>query len=399
MLNIAGLGHGDFRRLLAGAAFNQQGMSGEHVVLGLLVFELTGSSGWVGAVFAIFFLPFFLFGLASGAVADRFDRRALLRRIELLLVLNGLCFAGLTALQGPALLPIIAFTLLSGSLRALHQPARVSYAYDIVGGDLIVPSLGLLNLGARVGQLAGALAAGLLMDVYGAPAAIAVLAAGHGVAFFAFSRLRAAGDSAPVERVAFRQNIRELAGEIKVNRILLMLIAVTAAVEVFGFSFSTALPELAEIRFDIGAEGLGYLHAARAVGGIAAGLGLAFLGNFQRRGLAFIGVIVWFGINIMLLSIDSALAATFAVVALIAVTAAVSDVLTQSMMQLAVPNALRGRAMGVWVLSIGFAPLGHLQMGALAAAIGVSSALMVNGAVLVGLGLAVFLTLPRLRRL
>ena len=50
-----------------------------------------------------------------------------------------------------------------------------------------------------------------------------------------------------------------------------MLLAVTAAVEVFGFSFATALPELATTRLQIGADGLGMLHAARAVGGMIAG--------------------------------------------------------------------------------------------------------------------------------
>jgi len=73
--------------------------------------------------------------------------------------------------------------------------------------------------------------------------------------------------------------------------------------------------------------------------------------------------------------------------------------LTQSMVQLSVPNHLRGRAMGAWVLAIGTAPLGHLEMGALAASLGVGTALFANGAALIAIGVVTAITVPRLRKL
>jgi hypothetical protein len=76
-----------------------------------------------------------------------------------------------------------------------------------------------------------------------------------------------------------------------------------------------------------------------------------------------------------------------------------SDVLSQSMMQLSVPNHLRGRAMGFWVFAIGSAPLGHLEMGALAATLGADGALLVNGAMLICVGILAAVAVPRLRKL
>ncbi len=178
-----------------------------------------------------------------------------------------------------------------------------------------------------------------------------------------------------------------------------MLVAVTGSVEIFGFSFATALPELASTRLNLGADGLGMMHAARAVGGMIAGLGLTFMGALQRRGLAYIGVIFTFGASLMLLSAESPLMAKLAAVAIVAGAAAASDILTQSMMQLAVPNALRGRAMGVWVLAIGFAPLGHLEMGGLAEMLGTGSALFANGVALAVVGLIAAIAVPRLRQI
>jgi hypothetical protein len=69
------------------------------------------------------------------------------------------------------------------------------------------------------------------------------------------------------------------------------------------------------------------------------------------------------------------------------------------MMQLSVPDRLRGRAMGAWVFAIGSAPLGHLAMGALAASVGVGTALGINGAALLLIGALVTITAPGLRKL
>ena len=81
------------------------------------------------------------------------------------------------------------------------------------------------------------------------------------------------------------------------------------------------------------------------------------------------------------------------------VIATASDVLTQSMVQLSVPNHLRGRAMGAWTLAIGSAPLGHLEMGALIVWLGLGGALMTNGAALIIVALLTTVLVPRLRKL
>ena len=399
MIKTTAFADADYRRLWAGCAFNQQGGSGEQVILGLLAFQVAQSTAWVGVVMAVYFLPFFVFGMLSGVLSDRMDRRGLLRGIELSIMANKIIFSMVLALglTPPSL--IIVFALAAGSLRALHEPVKISYAYDIVGGEKIVAGLGLLNLGSRAGQLVGALFAGFVTEWIGVSAALLTLAAGHAIAAALFFRLSQPGMAAVDDPVPIRQNLGEYFTELRTNKIFLMLIAVTASVEVFGFSFSTALPELATTRLDFGAEGLGLLHAARSLGGIVAGLMLVTLGTFQRRGAAYIGVIFAFGGSLILLSIDSPPWALLAVVVLIAALAAASDILTQSMMQLSVPNALRGRAMGMWVLAIGFAPVGHLEIGALAASLGVGPALLLNGVALVAIGFVISLAVPNLRRL
>ncbi len=390
----------DYRRLWGGAALNHLGMSGEMVILGLLVFRLTGSSAWVGISLALYFLPLLIFGLLSGAIADWMDRRVLLRRVELAIISNLLVFASLLALGLEQLWLVLLFTLLSGSLRALHQPLRASYAYDIVGGDRVVASLGLLSLGGRCGQLVGALLSGWVMEQAGSAVAILVLVFTHSLAYSLFRRMRSQGQAASTRREPLLRTLQGYLLELRGNRTLMMLVLVTAAVEVFGFSFSTALPELATERFGWGAQGLGLMHAARAVGGMTASLTLSALGgHISRRGLAYLGVIFAFGAALLLLATAGQFVLALAAMLLVAAMAAASDVLTQSMVQLSVENHLRGRAMGAWTLAIGSAPLGHLEMAVLATALGVEGALAANGAALVLVGLITTLAVPRLRRL
>ena len=78
---------------------------------------------------------------------------------------------------------------------------------------------------------------------------------------------------------------------------------------------------------------------------------------------------------------------------------ALADLFAQSLLQLSVPRHLRGRAGGAWVVAIGLAPLGQLQIGALASLFGVSVAFGASGLALAALAGATALLVPRARRL
>jgi len=389
----------DYRRLFAGAAFHQQGMFGEQVVVGLLVIEATGSTAWVGIILAVYFVPFFVFGLVSGAIADWIDRRVLLRRIEIATAATLALFALVVAQEEVPTWFLIAYALCAGSLRALHQPVRASYAYDLVGQENLVAAMGLLNLGSRSGQLAGALVAGYVTERFGASAAVWCLASGHLVAFCMFRSLRAAGVAAVKEHVPIRQNIGEYIQELKANRLLLTLLIVTASAEVFGFSFATAFPEIATGRLELGAEGLGLLQASRASAGIVAGIAFATFGARNRAGVIYLLTIAVFGAGLICLSQASILVTVLAAVFLASICAATCDILSQSMLQLSVSNELRGRAMGIWVLALGFGPIGHLELGAVAEAVGLTTGLLINGGALIAIACLAAVVAPRLRRL
>ncbi|MBN06150.1 MFS transporter [Ponticaulis sp.] len=392
----------DFRWLWAASIFTAVGMAGELVILGLLVFRITGASEWVGISLALYFLPLFVVGTLSGAVADWIDRRRLLRHLELCFVVALGGMALITWSGWGSLAALLGTHVVLGSLRAMNQPIRVSYSYDLVGGERIVTAIGTLNIGLRLGQLFGSLVAGGITEWAGAQWAFGVLAASHMVAWFLVSRVKSAGRAAvpETERVPIGRNLVEYLGELRSNRTLMMLVLLTASVELFGFSFQTGMPELAATRLELGADGLGQLHAARAAGGVVASLLLAMGFSWLRRpGRAYIGVITIFGLGMIWVSQAESLPAALASLFLVSAMAVASDILTQSMLQLSVPNALRGRAMGAWSLAIGISPAGQIEMGLLIGALGLGGAFAVNGTALIAIAVLVLLFLPRLRRL
>lgn len=392
------LRYGDFRVLLASGLLTGVGFSGETVVLGWLLLDRTDSPFVVGAGIALRALPNLLLGIPGGALADRVDRRQLIRSVG---VATGLVTATMGLLQlagvlGVAL--ILAGTFIAGAARALGQTARNSYAFDIVGPARVVSGTAFMSLAQRAGSVAGALMVGVILSKAGAGEAYIVLATAHLLAAFVLLWARTSGQSAPVARPPVIQGMREFIGEIGHNRKLALLVLLTAAVEVVGFSHQSLMPSVARDVLDIGAEGLGLLTAFGSASAMFTVLFVTTRGEIEHSGLVFLVVLLVFGAALVLLGVSSSIVIALVAVAIVMSMAALSDLLSQSLIQSAVHNDLRGRAMGSWLLAIGLGPVGHLQIGALAALAGVTTALVTNGLLLVLLAALALLGAKSIRR-
>ncbi len=369
---------------------------GEQVLFGYLIYELTDSTAWVGISLAFYTGPMLLFGAPAGVVADRFDRRILLPLVEIAIIVT-LGTLGILFLLGKfELWQLLLMIFILGIHRAVYEPIKSSYAYDIVGGKNIVSSLGLLNLAYRFGQLLGAFVAGTALHYLGPSSAFFILCVGHCCALLLLGRLTTLGKSVDAVVESVGDNLRDYWFEICNNKNLLVLIGITAAVEVLGFSFATALPELATLKFEAGANGLGYMHGARACGGVLAGIALAGTLNLDNKGRIYLIVVFCFGFSVIGLGLAPYLSLVLLAVGVVSIMATAIDVLSQSMMQLIVPDRLRGRAMGTWIFAIGIAPLGHLELGFLAEIVQADTALVINGVGLVCIGLIIIFFAPKI---
>ena len=219
------------------------------------------------------------------------------------------------------------------------------------------------------------------------------------VGAIAINYLKSQGASAPTARESIAENILNYWRAVGNNKLMLSLIISTALAETFGFSHQVLLPILAQDVLKVGAIGLGILTAFRFVGGAIGVISIAAIGDLVAKGKLLICVLILFGAGQALMSLSSVFWAALVFVTFTNMMAASSDVLHQSLLQLSVPNEQRGRAMGSWIVGIGCAPFGQLQIGYVSGLAGSRISLLINGTVLILGATVMCLSLPRLRRL
>lgn len=394
----------NFRWLGASVLLNSVGMMGEVVALGWLALELTSSPLLVGVAMGMRALPLFFVGVPAGALADRVPRHRLLMATGAGQALTSATLGTLTLLGAVRLPHLLALTLAAGVLRGVEHAARQSYTHDVVGAAGLVKGFAVLGVGMRVGWLLGSLSVGAIIARFHAGGGYLFVACGYLAGALVLLLVSPpAPTSAPSETGSLWSSVTEFLTAVRTDQALLVLIALTAGAEMLGFAHQVLLPSLARDVLHAGPEGLGVLNGARAVGGIL-GLAAAALtrGGTHGTGAFFLIVIGAFGVSLIGLGAAPYLVGFTGVVVVLTIAngaGALADLLAQSLLQLSVPPHLRGRAGGAWVLAIGFAPLGQLQIGALASLFGVSAALATSGLALVALAVGAAALFPRVRRL
>ncbi len=367
--------------------------------MGWLILEMTDSPFMVGVSGAARMAPFFFLGLPAGAVTDRVNRRIFARIVTLAGGTTAL-FTMLVLLTGVAKpWQIIVFTAAGGSSWAFHQTVILAYTYDIVGPRVALNGLSLMSLGRNLGAVVGSVVGGIVIARYGAGAGYIAVSVGILCSLLLLLPTRESGQAAPVRTEPILKNLMGTIALLRSNRILMALLALTSASEIFGFSHQSLLPVFSRDVLGVGATGLGVVTAVRRGGGVVALLFLANLGDSSRKGvLLFVGII-GYGLSLMTMGFVSNLYVALVVIALVSCSSFLADTLHKTLMQENVPNEERGRAMGFWVLGLGTGPIGHLGVGGMASALGAPLSFLINGSVLATIGLASAFGLRRVREL
>lgn len=366
------------------------------IAIGWLALELTGSPLGVGIAVASRALPRIVLGVPFGALSDRYDRRVILQ------VTNFFGAAVSVAAIVTVLFGSLSFGLLVGIaiLVGVFDVAETSVSralvYDLVGSKQALNGMALVSLADKLFAVLGALSAGVLLSLVGATGAFG----GMGAAYF-FSALSLAGvrrayrwegnarDGLSSEEETFSPEERP-AGKFTKNLVmiwnnpgLLLLAGIAVIMEVLAFSSDVLLPSFARDIFKVGESGLGVMTAVRNVGGVVGVLVLAGISTRVRQGPLLGFACVVFGLGLIAFASSPAFALALFVLFLIGMTWASVDSLLPTLLQYSVPDEERGASVGVWNLSRGLGPLGHLEVGALAGAMGASLALTINGGLII----------------
>jgi len=362
-----------------------------------LVYRLTGSALLLGSVGFASQVPVFLFAPIGGITADRMNRRHIVITTQIAAMVLALILAALTLSHRVQVWHVFVLASLLGAVNAFDIPGRQSFLVDMVGKDDLMNAIALNSSMFNGARVIGPAIAGIL-----------VAKIGEGWCFFAngasyiaviiglllmrvHSPARAVGAS-PLEHMmeGFR-----FVNETAPIRALLMLLGLVSLV---GMPYVVLMPIFADQILHGGARGLGILMGATGVGALLGALTLAF-----RQGVKGLGRwVAWcsagFGVSLVVFALSHRFWLSVVLLLPVGYTIMLQMACSNTLIQVMVPDALRGRVMAVYsMMFMGMAPIGALLGGALAERLGAPLTVAMGGlACLAGSGWFA-LHLPKIR--
>ncbi|HSW95105.1 MAG TPA: MFS transporter [Patescibacteria group bacterium] len=357
-----------FRLLWIGQLISLSGSQLRLVALPYQIFLLTGSSFAVGLIGVFQAVPLLLLSLFGGVIADAVDRRRLLLITQVGLAGVSLALAVATG-AGAASVPLLyTLTTVGACFSALDNPTRASLAPTLVERRLIRAAMALNQTIFQFALVFGSVLAGIVIARFGLAGAYWLDVTSFAAAFIAVWMLRTPPRvAAPRQPVlhALVEGIRYLG----VTRILLATMSLDFLATFFG-SPRALFPYYADRVFHVGPEGLGLLYASMGAGALVAAVASGWTARVKRQGLTVLVAVAVWGLSIALFGV---LDERWFVIALVLLALAngadaVSSIFRGTILQLVVPDALRGRLNAINIMFVlGGPQLGQFESGAVAA--------------------------------
>lgn len=368
-----------YRALWIGQVITLLGTQMRQVAVPVQVYDLTRSSVDVGLIGLVEVVPLIFFSIAGGALADRFDRRALMAWAQLGLMGASGGLAAITLTGRPSLGWVYGFVALSSAFASLDRPTRSAMLPHLVEPHQLSAAMALRQVLFQVTQIAGPLLAAALFPVVSigwiyvvdAASFITSLMAVYWVPRLPTIVTERSGWEAVKEGLAFSFR----------TPVLLAIFLTDLSAMIFGMP-RAVFPALAHQVFHLGNSAVGFMYAAPAVGAVVAAATTGWIERIEHQGRAVIAAVTLWGAAIM----GAGLATfSFAVALVLLAIAGGADVLSAvfrgTMLLETTPDQLRGRTSAANLMVVTGGPrLGDVEAGAVAAAIGPALSVVVGGA-------------------
>jgi MFS family permease len=376
---FASLSVPNYRRYFSGLVVSITGNWMQTVAEMWLVVELTGSGVSVGLTAALQFLPILLFGAWGGLLADRMAKRRLLMVTQSLMALPALALWALTVSGSIEIWMVYALVLVRGAVNAVDNPARQSFAIEMVGGERVVNAVALNSVTIHTARILGPAAAGGVIALLGVGPCFLI----NAISFAAMlAALRAMNpDELRTPEVASREP-GQLRGALRyVARTpgLRIPLAMMAVVGTLSFNFQVLLPLLASFTWHGTASLYTALAVAMGIGSVAGALAAGARGRVGPRLL--VAAAAAFGVaELLVAAAPTVELQLLALVPLGAVSVTFAAGVNSSM-QLAVDPLMRGRVMALYsVVFLGSTPIGAPLVGWIAEVAGPRAGLLLGAA-------------------
>ena len=397
---FSSLRHADFRYLWTGTVMMSAGQWVQQVTLGWLIYDLTGNSVLLGALNGLRALPFLVTGPMAGVAADRMDRRKLLIGTQWVLIATAVIFGGLVWSPYLHVWHIFVFTLITGVAWTITEPVRMSLIPSSVPKDELANAVAINSGGFNMMKVLGPALGGALIAWVGAAENFFVQAVAYAGVLWMIYRMNVPPQRAEARHTSALANLKEGFAYVWSTPAVFALMALAYVPRIFAVPYQTLMPVFQKDVLKIGPEGLGLLMAAPGIGAVIAILTLASMGNrIKRQGRFLVGSIFVLGAAIILFSQITWFPLALVTLVIVGIFQMFFLASTATMLQMIVPDELRGRVFSLYMLDRGFMPLGALFAGTSAHFIGAPTTVAIMGAIVIVLTALVAWRIPAIRQL
>jgi MFS family permease len=386
----------DFRRLWFGTGISAIGSQITTVAIPFQLYELTGSTLYVGLLGLAALFPLLVVPIYGGAVADAVDRRRMLliSDVALLLVTGGLLVNAL--LPSPKVWFLFVAEALGTAAYGFQRPARNALTPRLVGDDLLLPAIAVEDVVSTLARVVGPSLAGVLIGIVGLAGAFAIDIGTFGASLIAIWLLPAVPPAPDADRPSL-QSILDGFRLIKKRKALLGIFLVDTNAMIFGMPRSL-FPALAD-NLGGGPGALGLLYSGTSAGALAASITSGWMMAVRRQGLGVLLAAGAWGVAIIFVGLAHSIWMAVAFLAVAGAADFVSAVLRGNILLAATPDSMRGRLSGIELAQVAGSPeLGNLEAGIVASLSSVRASIVSGGVLTVVGTAAIALALPAFGR-
>ncbi len=389
----------DFRYLFFGELVSLIGSGLTVVAVPFQLFSLTGSSLQVGLASLAQLVPLIACSFVGGAIADTYDRRRVLLVAEVAMAGCSTALAlNSTVGSKPEVWPIYLFSAALAGLSGIESPTRVAAAASVLDRSDLTQMGALFQALFQTSSVVGPFLAGIVISTAGLGAAYWADVASFGAAFAGAWLLRPLPPAHQVTAMgwkAVKEGFRFLRGDRALQNVYLIdLVAM-----VLGMP-RALFPAIGTVLFHGGARTVSYLYTAVSAGALVGALATGWVAHVKRQGRAVvIAVLVW-GASIAAFGLVGSLPVALVCLAVAGWADVVSAIFRNSILQLRVPDRLRGRMNAIQTAVVAGGPrLGDFESGVVATLVSPTFAVVSGGLASMAVAAVMTVTMPAFWRL
>jgi MFS family permease len=369
----------DYRFFIAGRLLAMMGVLMQDVAVGWQLYDRTHSALALGLTGLVSVTPTIVLALPAGAVADRFDRRNVVRVGRVIAGAMSVVLAVLSATRGPVWM-IYAALLVSGIGYAFLGPAQSALISQVLPGEAFANGITWNSTAFEIAAVTGpAIAGGMIAWAHGSVTSVyvttAVMALAYVVLLTMMRTREQAFDREPVSLRSLAAGLRFVFHE----ELILAAITLDLFAVLFGGA-TTLLPIFARDILKVGPAGLGWLRAAPSAGAMITALWIAHRGPLRKAGRLLLVVVAGFGVSTIVFGFSRSFPLSLGALFFVGAFDSVSVIIRSSLLQLRTPDALRGRVNAVNSIFVDMSnELGGFESGSVASLIGPTATVILGG--------------------